>query len=93
MTEEIQESSSTITFDLSSWKMKDKNAFMKTANAAARTGDEEEVFPFMAKLIKAWPYAFDPADPKSYGELTIDQWLDLNNQLRTAIEARFQGSK
>lgn len=82
-----------IVIDLSSWKMREKNAFMRLAGECAKTGDETPMYPAVAPLVKGWPYSGNPAEVASYDDLEIEQWQKVLDAVSDAIVARFQKAK
>lgn len=79
--------------DFSDWKMKDKRAFTRATIEAGEKSDESLIYPHLAMVIKAWPYAGDPSNPESYDELTPDQFEEASKQFAAALTARFQRSE
>lgn len=43
----------------------------------------------MMQIIEAWPYPGNPRDPRSYRELTIDQWKEAARRVGDAIGTFF----
>lgn len=67
--------------DLNGIKAKERAAL----DAAMKSGDDEQVYPFMAKVIKVWPYALNPSDPASYGELGMEDSFEAAHRFALAI--------
>ena len=59
-------------------KMKDFRAYWK----AVAKGDWQGQDAFFAKVVKAWPYEGDPSDAEAYGELSVQEYLEVQQTIK-----------
>lgn len=57
---------------------------------AVARGDFDAQDRFFARVVKRWPYELDPGDPKSYGELTLDEFQPVRIALQAASARTFK---
>lgn len=75
-------------------KMRDFREFMRVSQSTTSGGDTSELYPCLAKFVKAWPYSpLDPAVPKSYDELTITQFREVVERVSAAFQGFAGGGK
>lgn len=67
-------------------KMRDYRAFMKASQHITESLDTSELYPYLAKFVKAWPYAGDPSVPESYDELTILEFREVAKHVNDAFQ-------
>lgn len=87
VTPEIKAALEGFEVDLTTWRMKDKNAFVQ----AASSSDESGAFPLAAQVVKAWPFEGDPTQVESYGNLNFEEWARTYKAVIAAVSARFRG--
>ena len=68
-------------------KMRDKKAFMSAMAESAEKDDDEIIFPYFAKVIKAWPFDGDPTKPESYGDLRLSEFSEVAARVGAAFQA------
>jgi len=66
--------------------MKDKRAFIAATLASQKDGDDSLVYPFLARAVKTWPYALNPALPESYDELGMLDYREVTEQVAEAFK-------
>jgi hypothetical protein len=71
--------------DLNGIKAKDRKQFNADYERANETGDDELLFPWMARVVKAWPYQGDPAEADSYGELGLLELMEVSRRFAEAF--------
>lgn len=64
-------------------KMKDFRAYW---TAVAR-GDWAGQDMFFALVVRSWLYDLNPADPESYGELAFEEYMAVQNAIKSASAA------
>lgn len=69
-------------------KQKDKRAFMRAITEVTDNQDESTLYPHLAKIVKRWPYDYDPGEPASYDELYMSEFQEV---LKRVLEM-FQGA-
>ena len=72
--------------DLSAWKIRDYTAWVD----ACERGDLPTMNTIMASVIRQWPYPGDPAQPDSYGDLSVAEWKEAGRAISRAVSATFQ---
>jgi hypothetical protein len=74
-------------FDLTGLKVQEYRDIM--AISLVDRAAYEKGLPYLCKRIKKWPFAGDPGEPESYGDLDFfDEWQQLIKQLSAAILER-----
>jgi hypothetical protein len=73
-------------FELTHLKMKEYSRLQKTLN----TGDADAINAALAPYVKAWPFAGDPANVESWGELTVLEWKEVVRTIGQEFTAIFQ---
>lgn len=68
--------------DLNGIKAKERKAFAE----AMASGDDAQLYPYMARTIKTWPYASDPANVDSYGNLGLVEHTEAARQFALAFQ-------
>lgn len=74
-----------IVVDMKAWRMKDYRRFMK----ATQDTEFDGMFEALSKVIRSWPYEGDPADPASFDDLTMDEWLVVTKAVSSAMSSQF----
>lgn len=64
-------------FDWNGIKRKELRAMIADQEKAKEAEDDAAIFPWAAKVIKRWPYDLDPADPTSYEELGLADFVEV----------------
>ena len=63
-------------------KQQERKAFV----AAGTSGNDDELYPFLTKFIKAWPYPYDPTDIASYDELKFSEFVEVVKRVTAAFQ-------
>lgn len=74
-------------------KMKDKRAFVKASQNVTQSLDEADLYPYLAKFVKAWPYMGDPTLPESYDELTQTEFQEVVKRVSDAFQVLAGGTE
>lgn len=67
------------------FKNKEKRQFLE----AGKQGDEF-IFPYCARIIKRWPFPYDPADVSSYDELDLEEWAEAFGRIMNGMNDIFR---
>ena len=73
--------------DFSTWKQKDKTSLLKAEQEALKDGDETRLYPFWVRAVRKWPYASDPAQTDSYGELMLQEYQGVVKRIREKFKS------
>jgi hypothetical protein len=72
-------------FDFDGWTIGEDAIYILALAEAEKMGNWRRVYPHWARMIVHWPYALNPADLKSYNQLTDDQMRDIITQIEQGI--------
>jgi hypothetical protein len=72
--------------DIRKWKNKDRDRFLQAVFAAGKTGIGKPLYPELARLIKRWPYPYDPSKVDSYGEIDGYELEEALNRVVAAFQ-------
>lgn len=65
---------------------KELRQFQKVGENAVAHNDDSIINPWFARLVKAWPYESDPANPDSYENLKLSQFKEVAERVQAAFQ-------
>lgn len=71
--------------DLTGWKQGDRRKFGIAAKMGEDDGDVGNLYRYMGRAIKAWPFDLDPQDIESYDKLEMEEFDEAMARLLAAF--------
>lgn len=72
-------------FDFDGWTLGEDAMYMTQLVRARETGDYRPLFPHWARMIRQWPFAARPGDPRSYMQLEESMLLEIIERINRGI--------
>ncbi len=72
-------------FDFDGWTLGEDAQYMECVAHAQRTGDLSPLYAHWARMIRHWPYAFDPSDLRSYAKIDDAAREDILERINHSI--------
>jgi hypothetical protein len=71
--------------DLSKWTMADQDDYGRALKLVETEYVNAPVYLICARVIKRWPYPFDPSKPDEYTKLNVKQFKEVHRRVYEAV--------
>jgi hypothetical protein len=72
--------------NLNNVKAKEKKALNADIKVYNDTNDTEVMYKWFVRFIVSWPYDGDPSDPESYGELGLEELMEVEDRVTASFQ-------